>query len=61
MEDLYKLIKLGNVKPTELSKGDWEVIHRKIVGHIRRWVDQNVCEDICDETKADVCLGKNSY
>ena len=33
-------------------------MHRKTIGHIRRWIDQNVFEDICDETKADVVWKK---
>ena len=57
-KDLYKPIKLGSAKPADISEGDWEVMHRKTVGHIRRWVDQNVFEDICDETKAHVVWKK---
>ena len=37
-KNLYKPIKLGSAKPADISEGDWEVMHRKTVGHIIRWL-----------------------
>ena len=30
-KDVYRPIKLDNAKPTEMSDGDWEVMHRKML------------------------------
>lgn len=52
-KDLCKPIR-GTAKPSTIDDEEWEVQHRKIVAHIRRWIYLNLHEHIFDETKADV-------
>ena len=49
-KELYQPIKLKGVKPADKAQDDWDVLNRKVVGHIRQWIDQSVFHHVATET-----------
>ncbi|GKF36466.1 hypothetical protein Tco_0113224, partial [Tanacetum coccineum] len=57
MEDLlyvkdYYLPVFNTEKPKNKTDAEWTILHRKVYGYIRQWVDDNVLNHICEETHA---------
>jgi hypothetical protein len=38
-KELFELIELKGVKPDAKTEDEWKKLNRKVVGHIRQWVD----------------------
>ena len=57
MEDLlyvkdYYLPVFSTDKPEDKSVEEWNILHRKVCGYIRQWVDDNVLNHISGESHA---------
>ena len=48
----YNLSVFATEKQDNKSDVDWTLIHRKVCGYIRQWVDDNVLNHISGETHA---------
>ena len=40
--DLFEPVLGDKGKPSDMIDKKWAVMHRKIVGNIRKWIDQNI-------------------
>nr|GEV02725.1 retrovirus-related Pol polyprotein from transposon TNT 1-94 [Tanacetum cinerariifolium] len=63
MEDLlyvkdYYLLVFTTEKPKNKKDVEWTIFHRQICGYIRKWVDDNVLNHICEETHARTLWNK---
>ncbi|GJV38920.1 putative RNA-directed DNA polymerase [Tanacetum coccineum] len=63
MEDLlyvkdYYLPVFTTKKPENKIDAEWTILHRKVCGYIRKWVDDNVLNHICEETHARTLWNK---
>lgn len=50
--DMHAPILGESSKPETMSKQDWDLLNRKVVGHIRLWVDDSLYNYISNETSA---------
>ncbi|GJR64775.1 putative RNA-directed DNA polymerase [Tanacetum coccineum] len=66
MEDLlyvkdYYLPVFTTEKPENKTDVEWTILHRQVCGYIRKWVDDNVLNHICEETHARTLWNKLKY
>ncbi|GJX85872.1 hypothetical protein Tco_0336646 [Tanacetum coccineum] len=45
-------------KPENKTDAEWTILHRRVYGYIRQWVDDNVLNYICEETHARTLWNK---
>ncbi|CAH1420004.1 unnamed protein product [Lactuca virosa] len=63
MEDLlyvndYYMPVFNTEKPEDKTDAEWNILHRKVCGYIRKWVDDDVLNHISAETHARTLLNK---
>ncbi|CAH1444283.1 unnamed protein product [Lactuca virosa] len=63
MEDLlyvkdYYMPVFNTEKPDDKTDAEWNILHRKVCGYIRQWVDDNVLNHISVETHARTLWNK---
>ncbi|KAJ0491316.1 putative RNA-directed DNA polymerase [Helianthus annuus] len=63
MEDLlyvkdYYMPVFNTDKPGDKTDEEWNILHRKVCGYIRQWVDDNVLNHISGETHARTLWNK---
>jgi hypothetical protein len=49
---LFELIELNEIKPDAKTDDEWKKLNKKVVGHIRQWVDQSVFHHVGKEVNA---------
>ncbi|XP_057806204.1 uncharacterized protein LOC131021133, partial [Salvia miltiorrhiza] len=57
-KDLYLPLHGDDAKPKDMSDDEWLIMHRKIVGYVRRFIEHSIFHHFANEEKADVLWKK---
>lgn len=57
-KDLYLPLHGEDAKPKDMSDVEWNIMHRKTIGYIRRFIEHSIFHHFSNEEKADVLWKK---